>query len=335
VSSGPAVIRTPQRAGTIPGSARSAGIAGLGVAVPERAVGNAEVELRLGLDQGWLAGRTGVRERRVAAPEETLTALASAAGAQAMERAGTDAGELDLVLVATVTPDDLIPNAAPLVASELGATAAGAIDVGAACAGFLSGLALATAQVEAGRARSVLVVGADLMSRVIDPDDRSTAGLFGDGAGAAVVSSGTSGVIGPVVFGADATGAEHIFASHAERRIRMDGRPTFRAAVARLSEVTLEVMASAGVALSEIDLFVYHQANRRILGAVGERLGLPADRVVDCIESYGNTSAASVPIALADAVDAGRLRPGMTVLLGAFGAGFIWASALLSWGEAL
>src|SRR5918996_2797082 len=329
---GPALAPALGRDGALLAAETGAGIVGLGVAVPERVVPNAEVESRLGVDDGWIASRTGVRERRVAAAEETLTALASSAGARALERAAVDAGELDLVLVATVTPDDLMPNAAPLVAARLGASRAGAIDVGAACAGFVSGLALASAQVEAGRASSVLVVGADLMSRVVDADDRSTAGLFGDGAGAAVVGAAGTGLIGPILLGSDGAGAEQIFASHAERKIRMDGRPTFRAAVARLSEVTLEVAAGAGIALSEIDLFVYHQANRRILGAVGERLGLPSERVVDCIERYGNTSAASVPIALSDAAGSGRLRPGMTVFLGAFGAGFVWAGALVRWG---
>ncbi|MGH2953306.1 MAG: beta-ketoacyl-ACP synthase 3 [Solirubrobacterales bacterium] len=312
---------------------RRAEIVGLGAAVPRRAVANAEVAARLGVDAEWIATRTGVRERRIAAPGETLTELSVAAAAEAIERAALDPERLDVVLVATITADDLVPNAAPLVAARLGATRAAAIDVGAACTGFLSGLAVAAAQVEAGRGDSALVVGADLMSRITDRDDRSTAGLFGDGAGAVVVGAGGGGAIGPVVFGTDGEGAAHVAASHAERKLRMDGRPTFRAAVAHLSEVTLEAAARAGVALAEIDLFVYHQANQRILTAVGEQLGLPADRVVDCIARYGNTSAASVPIALAEAAADGRLRPGTRVFLGAFGAGFTWAGTLLRWGE--
>jgi 3-oxoacyl-[acyl-carrier-protein] synthase III len=313
--------------------ALGAGIAGLGVAVPPLVVTSAEVEARLGVDAGWIAARTGVRERRMAADGQTLTELATTAGAEAMDAACIEAADLDLVLVATITADDLVPNAAPLVATRLGATQAAAIDVGAACTGFLSALELGAAQVEAGRAGSALVIGADLMSRLVDRDDRSTAGLFGDGAGAAVIGAGGPGSIGPVVSGCDGTGAPHVAAAHHDRVLRMDGRPTFRAAVARLSEVTMEAAISAGVTVADIDLFVYHQANRRILTAVGERVGLPEDRVVDCIENYGNTSAASVPIALAEALADGRLAVGDRVFLGAFGAGFSWAGTVVEWGE--
>lgn len=311
-------------------SPRNAGLAAIASAVPERAVPNAEIAAPLGIDDEWIASRTGIRERRVAGEGESLVALASHAGAEALRRAAVDPADLDLVLVATFTPDDLQPHAAPLIAERVGAARAGAADVGAACSGFLYGLSLAAAQVEAGRADAVLVAGADFMTRVTDFDDRQTAGLFGDGTGAAVVTVGGPGSIGPVVLRAAAS--LRITASHAERKLRMDGRPTFRAAVAAMSEVTVEVAERAQTALDDIDLFVYHQANGRILAAVGERLGLPGDRVVDCIERYGNTSAATIPIALTEAARDGRLSTGTRVLLGAFGAGFAWAGAIVEWG---
>jgi 3-oxoacyl-[acyl-carrier-protein] synthase III len=306
-----------------------AGIAAVAAALPPRAVANEAIAQRLGVDGEWIATRTGVRERRIAASEESLAELAAAAGSTALERAGIAAAELDLVLVATVTADDLMPNAAPLVAERLGARRAGAIDVGAACAGFVSALDLAAGTVESGRAGAVLVIGADLMSRLVDFDDRRTAGLFGDGAGAAVVVPGGSARIGPVRLRADGTGARAVTASQAENVVRMDGRATFRAAVARLAEVSRQVVAEAGLELSEIDLFVYHQANTRILSAVGSRLGLDPARVVDSIANHGNTSAASIPLALDAARAEGRIEPGARILLGAFGAGFTWGGAIL------
>jgi 3-oxoacyl-[acyl-carrier-protein] synthase-3 len=313
---------------------RPAGVAGIGVALPELSLPNAPIAERLGVDEDWIVSRTGVRERRRAGPGDSLAALAAGAGRAALERAGVEPDELDTVLVATVTADDLMPNAAPLVAEQLGARTAGAIDVGAACTGFLSGLELAAAQVESGRAEAVLLVGAELMSRIVDADDRRTAALFGDGAGAAVVTAGGAGRLGPIVLRADGSGADCVTASHAERLVRMRGQDTFRAAVARLSEATLEATSAAEVPLDAIDLFVYHQANARITRAVGERLGLAPERVIDCIGRYGNTSAASIPIALAEAEAAGRLHEGARVLVAAFAAGFVWGAGIIEWGAA-
>ena len=311
--------------------APAAGIAGIGTAVPERVVTNAPIATRVGVDERWILTRTGVRERRRARDDESLTGLAAAAGRDALERAGVESAQLDLVLVATFTQDELLPNAAPLVAERLGAGRAGALDLGAACTGFLSGLSLAAAQIESGRAGSVLVIGAEIMSRVVDHDARRTAALFGDGAGAAVVTAGGAGRLGPIVLRADGSEAGCITATHGERLVRMRGQDTFRAAVARLSQSTLEVLEAAELGLGEIDLFVYHQANARILAAVAERLGLPRDRVVDCIDRYGNTSAASLPIALAEAEADGRIRPGCTVLVAAFAAGFVWGAGVIEW----
>lgn len=308
-------------------------IGAVGVAVPSEVRTNEPIAARLGVDEDWIVARTGVRERRIAAAGEGVVDLAAAAASRSLEAAAVDPGAVDLVLVATMSHDQLSPAAAPLVADRIGATRAGAIDLDAACAGFVSAISLAASQVESGRAGTVLVVGADLMSRLLDPDDRATAALFGDGAGAVLLRAAEApGRIGPVVLGADGARSGLVTASRAEAIIRMKGPDTFRQAVDRLSEATLAAVAADGVALEEIDVFVYHQANKRILEAVGERLGLNSRRVVDCIARYGNTSAATVPIALAEAAEAGMLVDGARVLMAAFGGGLAWAATVAEWG---
>jgi 3-oxoacyl-[acyl-carrier-protein] synthase III len=306
------------------------GIASVAAWLPDRVVENEELAAPLGVDSQWISSRTGIHRRR-RVDGEALIDLAAGAGAKALALAGVEPAELDLVLVATCSPDQALPHAAPLVASRLGATSVGAMDVGAACTGFLSALSLGAAQLEAARARAVLVVGAEVLSRMTDFSDRRTAGLFGDGAGAAVLTPRGPGAIGPIALRSDGTRGELIQADQGERLIRMNGRATFRAAVAAMSDTTQEVVSDAGLALDEIDLFVYHQANSRIISAVGERLDLPAGRVIDCLAEYGNTSAASIPIALAEAASSGLLRPGTRVLLSAFGAGLTWGAGILEW----
>jgi 3-oxoacyl-[acyl-carrier-protein] synthase III len=222
-----------------------------------------------------------------------------------------------------------VPNAAPLVAAALGTNAA-AMDVGMACTGFLAGLQVATSAIEARRAEHVLLIGAEALTRHIDPDDKRTAALFGDGAGAAVVSASSGGAgVGPILLGSDGSDGELIIAPRTTQWIEMNGHDTFVQAVRRLCEVTPLACERAGVALEEIDLFVYHQANTRILDAVGERLGLPGEKVVDCIAEIGNTSAASLPLALDHA--RGKLRNGGRVLLGAVGSGFTWGACVVEW----
>jgi 3-oxoacyl-[acyl-carrier-protein] synthase III len=308
-------------------------VAGLGIAVPETVVANAPIAARLGIEASWIAQRTGIGERRVAAPGERLSDLAAAAGERALAAAGIAAADLDLVLVATTSNDDLMPGASPRVAAALGCQAA-AIDLNAACTGFVSGLSVACAVIESGRAANVLLVGADLMTRITDPTDRGTAAVFADGAGAIVLRGAERGRIGPVVLGSDGTQADLILTPRELGVTAMQGHETFRHAVDRMSEATLAALAAAGVGLGEVDVFVYHQANARILRAVGERLDLPAERVVDSIHHYGNTSAASIPLALEDARLAGSLEPGATVLLAAFGAGLTWGATVLEWGRA-
>jgi 3-oxoacyl-[acyl-carrier-protein] synthase-3 len=324
---------------------RRAAIRAVATALPEGRVTSAELGAQLGLSEDWIFSRTGIRERRRAAPDERIADYAARAGAAALARAGVPAEALDLVIVGTMTPDELTPNTAPLVADALGATRAGAFDVGAACTAFLSGLALAAGQIESGRADGVLVIGADFVTRITDQEDKKTAPLFADAAGALVLTtvgmadaSGTGsgplgcGSVGPIVLGADGSHGQTIYATNEERKLRMDGPEVYRNAVARMSEVTLQAVARAGLTLDQIDLFVYHQANARITRALGERLGLDPEKVVDCIETLGNASAATIPVALAVAEEDGRLRPGSRVLVSAFGAGFTWGGGVLEWG---
>ena len=313
-------------------STRTAGIIGVGSALPERSVSSAEIGARVGVSAEWIERRTGIRERRHAAATDRVSDLAASAGAAALEDAGLKAGELDMVLVATVASDEITPAAAPIVAHELGAVHAAAIDVGAACTGSLAGLAHASAWVETGRGRHVLVIGAEILSRFIDFQDRRTAPLFGDGAGALVVSADGDGEIGPFVFGSDGSRATTIQATRASGVLEMEGHETFLQAVQRLSASTVEVLDIAGLTLDEIDLFVYHQANSRILTAVAERLELPSERVYDCIAELGNTSAASLPLALSRAVGDGALAPESRVVLGAIGAGLSWGATVVTWG---
>jgi 3-oxoacyl-[acyl-carrier-protein] synthase-3 len=310
---------------------RTAGVLGCGTALPETVVSSAAIGARLGVDEEWIIARTGIHSRRILGPGERLSDLAAAAGASALARAAVEPAELDLVLVATVSADELTPNAGPLVAASLGATRAGAMDVGAACTGFLAALALGAACIESGRAERVLVVGADGLSRFTNQEDKRTAALFGDGAGAVVLGAGQGGGLGPVLLRQDGANSGFIVAPRSTGLIEMDGHGTFRHAVNRLVEITGEAIEAAGISEDDVDLFVFHQANARIIQAAGARLGLDPDRVVDCIAHQGNTTAATLPLAMAHAEASGRLRPGMTVLLAAFGAGLTWGGGVLEW----
>ncbi len=321
------------RVAAAPSRVRTASILALATETPAGRLTNAELAASLGLSEDWIYSRTGVRERPVARPDERLSDFAARAGAAALERAGVEAAEIDLIIVATMTQDELTPNTAPLVAHALGADRAGAVDVGAACTAFLSGLALGASQIESGRAERVLLIGADFITRITDYTDKRTAPLFADAAGAAVLgpADGRHGAIGPVVLGADGSMAQAIQISHDERKLRMDGPEVYRHAVKRMTEVTHAAVERAGLTLEEIDLFVFHQANGRITRALGERLGVPTERVVDCIEMLGNSSAATLPLGLAFAERDGRLTPGARVALGAFGAGFTWGGGVVEW----
>jgi 3-oxoacyl-[acyl-carrier-protein] synthase-3 len=315
-----------------PAPARTARITGLGHHVPAEVVPNGPIAERIGVDDAWIVKRTGIKSRRRAAPSERLSDLATFAGRRALADAGLEPLDVDLVLVATMTPDEISPNAAPLVAHALGAERAGAIDIGAACTGWLAALRLAAGQVETGRADRVLVIGAEALTRITDFDDPKTAALFGDGAGAVVVGADGDGDIGPIVLAADGSLGDRITCSNEERVLRMDGHSTYQVAVKRLSEATVAATARAGLELEDIDLFVYHQANGRIIRAVGERLDLTPDRVADYVAHMANTSAASIPLTLSLLREDGRLRIGQKVLVAAIGAGFTWGAGVVEWG---
>jgi 3-oxoacyl-[acyl-carrier-protein] synthase III len=299
---------------------RTARVAGLGHKLPDRVVPNGPIAERIGVDSDWIVRRTGIRERRYAAPDERTSDLAVQAARRALTDANLQPRDVDLVLVATMTPDELTPNTAPLVADALG-IGAGAYDVGAACTGWLSALSTGAALVETGRNDAVLVIGAETLSRVTNMDDKRTASLFGDGAGAVVLSAEGEGAIGPIVLASDGSMGDTITATHAERLLVMDGHTTFNKAVKVLADSTHEACARAGVTLDDIDVFVYHQANGRILRAVAEKLELPAERVADYVGETGNTSAASIPLTLS-----------LRLVLSAVGAGFTWGAGVVDWG---
>ncbi len=309
-------------------------VLGLGGYAPSRVVTNASIADRIGVDDAWIVKRTGIRSRRWIGPDQRVSDLAVLAAREALREARVDAADLDLVLVATMSQDEVTPNTAPLVAHALGAGRAGSMDIGAACVGWIAALGVGSGQIESGRAERVLVIGADALSRLTDPDDRSTAALFGDGAAAVVLGAGgpnAFGRVGPISLSTKGALADLIVASHADRLIRMDGPATFRHAVTALAEISLACLSRAGLGLEDIDHFVLHQANGRILRAVRDRLNLPAGKVADYIESLGNTAAASIPLALTRLARDGHLRPGQRVLMAATGAGFVCGAGILEW----
>ena len=326
------IAREATRNGNIRSPARTARILGLGHHVPPEVVPNGPIAERIGVDDAWIVKRTGIKSRRRALPDERLTDYAVFAGRRAINDAGVDPLDVDLVLVATMTQDEITPNAAPVVANALGCENAGAIDIGAACTGWLAALRLAAGQVETGRADRVLVIGAELLTRITNFDDPKTAMLFGDGAGAVVLGADGDGDIGPIVMAADGSLGDRITASHDKRVLEMDGHSTYQVAVKRLSEATVAAVARAGLELDDIDLFVYHQANGRIISAVGQRLDLEPARVADNVAHMANTSAASIPLTLSLLREDGRLRPGQKVLIAAIGAGFTWGAGVIEWG---
>ena len=307
---------------------------GLGHHLPETVVNNLPIAERLGIEEGWIEKRTGIRSRRHAMPSERLSAISPPPPARPRSRTRASIpAELDAVLVATTSADEITPNAAPYVATAIGATKANAMDIGAACTAFVTALSVGAAMIESGRAETVLVVGADALSRFTDFDDKRTAALFGDGAGAIVLGNQEGGGVGPFVFGSDAELAEAIIARRDDPVLRMDGHTTFNSATAALVNSTREACrARRAWTLDDVDLFVYHQANARITKAVAERLELPTERVADYIADIGNTSAASIPLALAFAREEDRLHPGDTVLVAAVGAGFTWGGTVMEWG---
>ena len=309
-----------------------AGVFGVGAALPPDAIANAHFEGRLDTSDEWIVKRTGIQQRHWLNGTQTLADLAVDACADALADAGRRADEVDRVIVASLTPDRLTPGLAPEVAARLGAHEAGAVDINAACAGFLVALDDAAGLVESGRARCVLVCGAEALSRIIDYDDRSTAVLFGDGAGAVVVAGGDlERGVSPFEVHSDGVNADLLYAERDERLLRMHGREVYRHAVKRMTEATEAALRRSGLQAADVDLFVAHQANARIVEAAATAVGVPADRVILNVDRMANTSSASIPLALWQAEQDGRLHPGATVALAAFGAGFVWAAGVISW----
>lgn len=325
---------------------RTAVLAGLGGWVPPKVVGNAELVQRLGIPDDWIQTRTGIVQRHVIEPGMSTVGLATEAGARALKSAGL--AEVGAVVLATTTPDRPCPASAPEVASRLDLPAVPAVDVGAVCAGFVYGLAIGAGLISSGTTKDVLVIGADTFSTIVDPNDRGTAVIFGDGAGAVVLRAGEPdelGALGPFDLGSDGAHAELIMIPAGGSRQRglgvpapprdhyfvMAGQAAFRHAVERMAGSARTVLAAAGWTENELDRLVGHQANGRILTALAEALNVPADRLVCNIDKVGNTAAASIPLALADAAASGGLRPGDRVLLTSFGGGLAWGSTVLRW----
>ncbi len=326
-----------------------AGVAltGLGVAVPTKVITNADLERTLDTSNDWIVSRTGIRERHWAAPDESLASLCAVAARQAMDQAGVTATELDAIILGTVTPDHRLPSTSCEVQALLGAPQAIPLDVAAACPGWIYSLAVAEGFIAAGRAKTVLVLGAEKLSTITDMEDRSTAILFGDGAGATIMqrTERTDRRILSIVLGADGTlidlllipggGSLHPMSPEViEERsqfMKMKGREVFKAAVVAMANACSEALAEAGLTKDDVDLLVPHQANIRIIEATAKRTGISMDRVMVNVDRFGNTSSASIPIALDQAVAEGRLRPGSVLLTVSFGAGFTWGAAVIRW----
>ncbi|MFF0516432.1 beta-ketoacyl-ACP synthase III [Streptomyces sp. NPDC004250] len=309
-------------------------VTGLGTCLPETVVTNDELSRHLDTDHAWIHSRTGIERRRRVSAGTTTGDLAVTAGAAALKSAGRD--DCDLVLLATTTPDRRCPATAPRVASRLGLRAA-AFDLSAVCSGFVYGLSVADAMITAGTCERALVIGADVYSSIVDPGDRGTAVVFGDGAGAVLLERGRAGDPGAVLhteLGSDGTGDDLITIPPGGDHITMRGSDVYARAVTTMTESARSVAAHAGWDLADVDAFVGHQANLRILTSVAKRLGLPRERVVSNIADVANTAAASIPLALADAAAEGRVGSGDRLLLTAFGGGLTWGSAAVVWSGA-
>jgi 3-oxoacyl-[acyl-carrier-protein] synthase-3 len=317
-------------------------VAGCGAYLPERVVTNQELASRLDTSDEWIRQRTGIGERRVAAPGELTSDLAVRAADRALSSAGMSGSDLDLLVLATATPDHTFPATAAKVQARLGMRRGAAFDVQAVCAGFIFALSVADNAVRLGQARTALVVGAETFSRILDWEDRSTCVLFGDGAGAVVLRA----------IPAAESGGRFILSNHLHSDgrqydilyvdggpsstrstgfLRMEGREVFRQAVHRLSAVVDEALAANGLIATDVDWLVPHQANSRIIDGMGRKLGLPQDKIVVTIERHANTSAASIPLALETAVADGRIKPGHLVLMEALGGGLSWGASLVRW----
>jgi 3-oxoacyl-[acyl-carrier-protein] synthase-3 len=325
---------------------RVAGVLGTGAVLPEKVITNADLEKMVDTSDQWIAERTGIRERRQAAPHETTSTLSVQASRKALERAGIKATDLDLIICSTISPDMPLPSTASLIQRDLGARGCCAFDLAAACCGFLFGMTVAEQFIRNGAAKNVLVIGAELLSRYVDYKDRATCVIFGDGVAAAVFGpvDPPSGILAHELH-TEGRYADHLFipaggtampascetVEQGAHYIKMRGNELFKVAVRSMEDVSRQVLKKAGVAAEDLDLFIPHQANQRITEAVRDRLGVPQEKVYSNICRVGNTSSASIPICLDECIQSGRLKKGDLVLMAAFGAGVTWGAVLMRW----
>jgi 3-oxoacyl-[acyl-carrier-protein] synthase-3 len=315
------------------------GITGLGTHVPERVLTNDELSRLVDTTDEWIIERTGIRERRIAAKEEALTDIARPAALAALADAGVEASDIDFLVCATVTPDMMFPTSSAILADELGMPKAAAYDLLAGCTGFVYALAQAYAMLASGLSKRALVVGGDVLSKILDWEDRSTIVLFGDGAGAVVMEPVESGGFLGFELGADGGGGEHLWLPGSGSRhfddpdqyVKMNGREVFKFATRVLVSSGGELLAECGKTVEDVDVYIPHQANKRIIDYAVGKLGIPPERTVVNVDRYGNTSSGSIPLALTDARAEGRLRDGALVLMTGMGAGLTWGSALIEW----
>jgi 3-oxoacyl-[acyl-carrier-protein] synthase-3 len=320
----------------------AARIAGVGKYLPERVLTNADLEGMVDTSDKWIVDRTGIRERRIAADHESAATLGAQAASRALQTAGVRPEQVDLVICATLSPDGMFPASASLIQDAIGARHAGAFDVNAACNGFVAALAAGAQFIDGGVYERVLVVGAEAVSRIIDWSDRNTCILFGDGAGAVLLTKAESGGARSFVLKSDGSGASMLYArgpaspvssalAGESFNIVMAGRDVFKFAVRAMIDVSQEALEKAGLSAGDIAYLVPHQANQRIMTAFADGLGVPDERLISNLDKYGNTSSASIPIALCEAWEQGRLRPGDNLLFTAVGGGLSWGAAVVEW----
>jgi len=325
---------------------RPVGVIGTGKYVPEKILTNKDLEAIVETSDEWIVSRTGIQERHIAAPEQATSDLAYEAAIKALESAGMTAQDLDLIIVATVTPDMAFPSTACILQDKLGAKGAAAFDLSAACSGFVYGLATATSFIKTGIYNNALIIGADCLSRITDYTDRNTCVLFGDGAGAVVIgevpegrgflsfdlgAEGAGGSLLKLEAGGSRLPASADTLENKQHYIYMNGREVFKFAVRVMGTATVDVLEKAGLSKDDIDLFVPHQANVRIIQSAMQRLDLPEEKVVVNVHKYANTSAASIPLALVEAAEEGRMKEGDRVLMVGFGGGLTWGASVLVW----
>ncbi|MCY7431703.1 ketoacyl-ACP synthase III [Bacillus safensis] len=311
----------------------NAGIIGLGRYIPEKVLTNHDLEKMVETSDEWIRTRTGIEERRIASDDVNTSHMALAAAKKALADADVAAEDIDMILVATVTPDQAFPTVACMIQEQLGAHKACAMDISAACAGFMYGLVTGKQFIESGTYKHVLVVGVEKLSRITDWDDRNTAVLFGDGAGAAVLGEVSEGKgILSFELGADGNGGKHLYLDEKDHTI-MNGREVFKFAVRQMGESSVNVIEKAGLSKEDVDFLIPHQANIRIMEAARERLELPVEKMSKTVHKYGNTSAASIPISLCEEIEAGKIHDGDVIVMVGFGGGLTWGAIAMRWGR--